>query len=72
MKKLILGIIIGIVLLVLFVYFGGGRYLQQAAKEAEKAGGEIEQYEKKLKESAKKVEHGIEKVKEKIKEKTSD
>ncbi|HBO84446.1 MAG: hypothetical protein A2073_01830 [Deltaproteobacteria bacterium GWC2_42_11] len=72
MKKFILGVIIGIVLLAAFVYFGGGDFLRHAGKEVEKAGGELKQYEYKLKDSAKKAEEGFEKVKEKIKEKTND
>lgn len=72
MKRFILGIVIGIILLILFVYFGGADYLKTAGKAVEKAGSELEQYEKKIKELTPTIEKGIKEVKERVKEKTRD
>lgn len=66
MIKVILGIFLGIFLLYLFIYFGGADYLEVVGKKTEKAGKELKQYEKNVKETTDKV---LEKAKDKVKEK---
>jgi len=61
-KKVIAGIIIGVVFLVLFIAFGGSRYLKKLGRETEEAAERLGSYEKKAKEAAKKAEERIEKI----------
>ncbi|MBN1254311.1 MAG: hypothetical protein JXA50_03475 [Deltaproteobacteria bacterium] len=49
MKKFILGIVIGIVLIFLFTYLGGGTVLQTIGQKTIDVGERIEVYEKALK-----------------------
>jgi hypothetical protein len=51
MKKFILGIIVGVALLVVFIYVGGGNALKVAGKKAIEIGEKIEMYEKVLKDT---------------------
>ena len=52
MKKLILGFIIGVAVLVFFLYMGGSKYVKELGKRTEQAGEKLESYEKKLKRTA--------------------
>jgi hypothetical protein len=49
MKKFILGIIIGIVLILLFTYLGGGAALKTLGKKTIEVGERVEVYEQALK-----------------------
>jgi hypothetical protein len=49
MKKFILGIFIGVLLIVLFTYLGGGAALKIAGKKTIEMGERVEVYEKALK-----------------------
>ena len=51
MKKFILGIIIGILLIFLFTYLGGGAALQTLGKKTIEVGERVEVYEKALKDA---------------------
>lgn len=67
--KLVLGIFLGIVLLYLFICFGGADYLQTFGKKTEEAGRELKQYEKNVKDTTVKIEKALEGAKDKVKEK---
>ena len=49
MKKFILGIIIGVLLIFIFTYLGGGAALQTLGKKTIEVGERVEVYEKALK-----------------------
>ena len=51
MKKFLLGIAIGIVLIFIFIYFGGGSTLKSLGERTIELGDKIELYEKSLKET---------------------
>lgn len=64
--QVFLGILIGILFLYLFIYFGGADYLQAFGKKTEEAGKGLKHYEKDVKETTDKM---LEKAKDKVKEK---
>ncbi len=68
MKRIFLGIILGLIMFILFVYLGGAGYLQKLGKKTEEAGVELEYYEKELKRSAEEVKAKVGKTAEKVKE----
>ena len=51
MKKFLLGIVIGIILIFIFIYFGGGSTLKSLGERTIELGEKIELYEKSLKET---------------------
>jgi len=55
MKKFILGVFIGVLLIILFTYLGGGAALKIAGKKAIELGERIEVYEKALKDAAERL-----------------
>lgn len=55
MKRFLLGVFIGVVLIVLFAYFGGAEVLKAIGREAIRLGEEVEVYEKQLKEMVKRI-----------------
>ncbi len=63
MKNFLLGIVIGILLIILFIYFGGGRVLKSMGGKTIEVGERVEVYEKKLKEATQDL---IKKKKERI------
>ena len=65
MKKFIYGMIVGFILAIFFIAFGGGKYLKRFGVETEKAGKEIVEYEEELKEK-------IEDAKKKVGSKAGD
>ncbi len=67
MSKVLLGIILGIIVLAGFVYFGGAKYLRSLGTKTEEAGVKLEKVEKQLKESAKGAKKSAEKTAEKVK-----
>ena len=69
MIKAIIKLVLGIILLYLFIYFGGADYLEKFGKKTEQAGKELKQYEKNVKDAATTVEKSLEKAKDKVKEK---
>jgi len=69
MKKVILGIVIGIILITFLVYLSGGKIgevLVKIGKGIEVAGEKLKGYEGVLKDTGEKVKEGIEKGKEKL------
>jgi hypothetical protein len=54
MKKFILGVVIGVLLIILFTYLGGGAALKIVGKKAIELGDKVEVYEKTLKDVAEK------------------
>ncbi|HBR15997.1 MAG: hypothetical protein A3G39_09560 [Deltaproteobacteria bacterium RIFCSPLOWO2_12_FULL_43_16] len=67
--KITIGIFLGIVLLYLFIYFGGADYLQTFGKKTAEAGKELKQYEQDVKDATVKIEKALEGAKDKVKEK---
>ncbi len=63
--QITLGIFIGVILLYLFIYFGGADYLKAFGKKTEQAGEGLKHYEKGVKDVGDRV---LEKAKEKVKE----
>lgn len=55
MKKFIAGVIIGVVVILAFLYFGGPRYMKVFGAKTEEAGGRLEKYEQGLKKTAETV-----------------
>jgi hypothetical protein len=55
MKKFILGIFIGVLLIILFTYLGGGAALKIVGKKTIELGERVEVYEKALKDVADKL-----------------
>ena len=53
MKKFILGVFIGILLIILFIYLGGGATLKIVGKKTIELGERVEVYEKALKDVTK-------------------
>jgi hypothetical protein len=51
MKKFLLGIVIGIIMIFAFIYFGGGSALKSVGTKTIELGKRIEMYEKFLKET---------------------
>jgi len=69
MINIIIGMFLGIVLLYLFVHFGGADYLMTFGRKTEQAGEELKQYEKDIKDTTIKFEKMLEKAKDKVKDK---
>jgi len=76
MKKLILGFIIGVAILVFFLYMGGSKYVKELGVRTERAGEKLEGYEKKLKKTAREasevVRETVSDTKEAVEETASD
>ena len=71
MSKFFIGIIVGIIALIFFVYFGGADYVRSLGRHADRAAEKMETYEKKmhgLKEKAGKVREQAEEAGKRIKE----
>lgn len=66
MTRLIIGVILGMLLLFLFLYFGGPSYLETFGKKAEETGKNLKRYEKTTRDTAKKVEEKYEDMKKKL------
>ncbi len=64
MTRFFIGIIVGIVALILFVYFGGADYVRSVGRHADKAAEHIERYEKKM--------HNMKERAEKVREKAEE
>jgi len=64
MIRFFIGIIVGIIALICFVYFGGADYLRSAGRHADKAAEHIERYEKKM--------HGMKQRAEKVRKKAEE
>jgi len=61
-KKIIIGIVLGVVLLFVFFYLGGPDYLQSFGEKAAISGKKLKKYEEATKESVKKVGEKVEDV----------
>lgn len=66
MIRLLVGIVLGMLLLFLFLYFGGPGYLETFGKKAEDTGKSLKKYEQTTRDSAKKVGEKYEDVKKKF------
>lgn len=66
MTRLIIGVILGILLLFLFLYFGGPSYLETFGKKTEETGKSLKRYEKTTRDTTKKVEEKYEDIKKKF------
>ncbi|MFQ5428215.1 MAG: hypothetical protein ACE5EZ_04450 [Thermodesulfobacteriota bacterium] len=69
MSKFFIGIIVGIIALICFIYFGGSDYVRSLGRHADKAAEQMETYEKKMrgfKERAGKVREKAEEAGKKI------
>jgi len=64
MSRFFIGIIVGIIALICFVYFGGADYLRSAGKHVDNAAQHIEKYEKKM--------HGMKERARKVREKAEE
>ena len=65
MRKFIYGVIVGFILAIFFIVFGGGKYVERFGIKTERAGQEIVEYEEELKEK-------IERAKSKVGKKAGD
>lgn len=72
MKKFIIGVVLGIIVLVVFLYLGGAKYVKIFGSKTEEAGAKLEKYEKRMKETAKDAGKAIEKTAEGAKEVMDD
>lgn len=66
MTRLLMGIVLGMLLLFLFLYFGGPSYLETFGKKAEETGKNLKHYEQATKDTAKKVGEKYEDVKKRF------
>ena len=60
--RVFFGICIGIAALVLFVYFGGAKYVTEVGKSTERLGSELEKYEDPIKDKASRAEKTVNKT----------
>lgn len=72
MKKIILGVILGLVAALAFIVFGGGRLLTYIGKETATAGKQLTGYERKMKNEGSKVKSGAVKLKRTIEQKLDE
>lgn len=72
MKKFLFGIIIGILALAAFLYFGGPRYMKIFGAKTEEAGERLEKYEKGFKQSADEAAEKVKETAETVKEKAGE
>lgn len=66
MKRFLIGVVLGILLLFVFLYFGGPSYLETFGKKTEEAGKNLKKYEQTTRDTAKKVGEKFEDVKKKL------
>lgn len=59
MKKILFGFVIGVAALVVFLYFGGARYVKLFGAKTEQAGEKLEAYEKEMKEKTREAEKKV-------------
>ncbi len=64
MKRIILGIVLGIFIFLLFLYLGGPEFLKKLGQRTEEAGIKLEKYEKELKEGVEKAKEAVEETRE--------
>lgn len=69
MIKMFLGFLVGVLVMLAFLYLGGGRWLREFGSSTERAGARLEVYEQRLKESTQGAEKAAGKTIEKTKEK---
>lgn len=62
MKKLMLGFIIGVAVLVFFLYMGGSKYVREIGSRTERAGEKLEVYERALKKTAREATEAVRKT----------
>lgn len=72
MKKFIIGVVIGVVALAAFLYFGGPKYLKAFGSKTEQAGENLEKYEKELKHTADDAKEAVKDTAESVKETAKD
>lgn len=69
MKKFIFGILIGVLALAAFLYFGGPRYLKIFGAKTQETGARLEKYEKGLKHATEEAAETVKDTAETVKEK---
>ncbi|OGP15306.1 MAG: hypothetical protein A2054_02015 [Deltaproteobacteria bacterium GWA2_55_10] len=69
MKKFLFGLVIGIVALGAFLYFGGPKYLKLIGSKTEQAGERLEKYERSFKHTADEAKEAASDTAETVKEK---
>lgn len=67
MMKIFLGVILGIIILAAFVYFGGAKYMRTFGAKTEEAGAKLEKVERQMKEGAESAKKTVTKTAEKAK-----
>lgn len=67
MIKIFFGILLGIIVLTGFVYFGGAKYLKSLGAKTEATGEKLEKVEKQLKESTRDAKKSVDMTAEKMK-----
>jgi hypothetical protein len=67
MFKIFIGILLGILILVGFAYFGGSKYLKTAGVKTEQAGEKLELVEKQIKQSADSAKKTVSRTADKVK-----
>lgn len=68
MFKIFIGILLGIAILIGFVYFGGAKYLKTAGVKTEQAGEKLELVEKQIKQGAESAKKSVGKTAERVKQ----
>lgn len=72
MKNFIFGFLIGIAVLLAFLYFGGPKYMVAFGNKTEQAGKKLEHYEKPVQDTAKGAARSVDKAYDKTKEKVKE
>ncbi|TAN63083.1 hypothetical protein EPN18_03305 [bacterium] len=67
MFKIFIGILLGILILAGFAYFGGAKYLKTAGVKTEQAGEKLELVEKQMKQSADSAKKTVSRTADKVK-----
>ena len=70
--RFLFGLIIGVLALAAFLYFGGPEYLKAFGSKTEQAGTKLEKYEKEIKSTAKEAKEVFGDTAETVKEKAGD
>ncbi len=71
-KRIIIGIILGLILAGAFVLLGGGRLVSRIGNETESAGKQLQRYEHKIKKEGSRLQKKIKKGSKKVKSSVED
>jgi hypothetical protein len=67
MKKLLIGILIGVAILFTFIVLGGGRYVKTLGVKTEEAGEKLEKFGKRIKKTTKSAKKTLDETTDKVK-----